>query len=86
VKLKELEFQLRKLSRLSKIVIVESRGLPTLQTIFHLCIPKKGLAKPHFYCNINYYYDILQRSTVLYAMQPFGKGNNIFPNGIKKLQ
>jgi len=22
---------------------------PALQTIFHLCIPKKDLAKPHFY-------------------------------------
>ncbi len=46
-----------------------------LQTIFHLCIPKKDLAKPHFFYQLNisktksqcsvWNYDILQTSTKL---------------------
>ncbi len=61
----------------------------TLQTIFHLCIPKKDLAKPHFYNQINisktelqcsvWNFDILERVTAVSI------GNNIFPNEFKIL-
>jgi hypothetical protein len=56
------------------------KKIAVLQTIFHICIPKKDLAKPHFEYQLNisktellcfvWNYDILEKSTVL-QMQPF---------------